>query len=444
MASRLPRGSVALFAPAPLAYMSHDVPYPFQQAPDLHYLCGFAEPSCLLACVKRGGGDGGRSSGSGVDAPDDAEWLLFVEPSDPAQALWDGPRAGIDGARRHILPDGEVLKIGAAPTTLLRILDAMDASRGDTAIRPGLLFDVDRNPQLTAALRPVLEWCKERQLRVTRAAAHVQPLRLLKSDAEAALMARAADATAEAFLETMAASSAAAARGGATEALLAARFEYETRLRGCGRLAYPCVVASGVRACTLHYMHNNALLSPGDLLLMDAGGSFGGYSADITRTWPLSGTFTPEQRDVYSAVLSVNEACIAAAKGDGGTSIASLHHLSLRLTHEALVQLGVLGPGEAHRVSRYYPHNIGHYLGLDVHDTPLASQSQPLLPGMALTVEPGLYFPPDDPQLPAWCRGIGVRIEDDIVIGSDGAARVLTTRAPKAVAEVEEAVRRGL
>ncbi|EOD38478.1 hypothetical protein EMIHUDRAFT_224570 [Emiliania huxleyi CCMP1516] len=385
MASRLPRGSVALFAPAPLAYMSHDVPYPFQQAPDLHYLCGFAEPSCLLACVKRGGGDGGRSSGSGVDAPDDAEWLLF--------ALWDGPRAGIDGARRHILPDGEVLKIGAAPTALLRILDAMDASRGDTAIRPGLLFDVDRNPQLTAALRPVLEWCKERQLRVTRAAAHVQPLRLLKSDAEAALMARAADATAEA-------------------------------LRGCGRLAYPCVVASGVRACTLHYMHNNALLSPG---------SFGGYSADITRTWPLSGTFTPEQRDVYSAVLSVNEACIAAAKGDGGTSIASLHHLSLRLTHEA----------------------GGHYLGLDVHDTPLASQSQPLLPGMAphplerfgglaLTVEPGLYFPPDDPQLPAWCRGIGVRIEDDIVIGSDGAARVLTTRAPKAVAEVEEAVRRGL
>jgi Xaa-Pro aminopeptidase len=171
-------------------------------------------------------------------------------------------------------------------------------------------------------------------------------------------------------------SAAAAAQGDQLEGLLAARFEFETKRRGCGRLAYPCVVASGANSVHLHYMHNNARLTPGHLLLMDAGGSYFGYSADITRTWPLSGTFTAEQRDIYEAVLGVNEQVIRAVRADGATSLQSLHQLSIRLMHDALVSLRILKPGEVHRVSRYYPHAIGHYLGLDVHDTPNASQSQ--------------------------------------------------------------------
>lgn len=394
LATSLPSGSVALFPSAPLAYMSHDVPYPYHQSPDVHYLCGFQEANCLLACAK-------PQASAGETA-----WHLFVQPSDPAQALWDGPRAGIAGASRHILPDGEVHPIGLAPRVLIGITEAVSASVAlvpvstDAPPSARLLFDAAVNPAITKSLGLLMEECVGLQLPVLPVAPYTQRLRLRKSAAEVALMRRAGDATAEAFIETMGASAAAAARGGELEALLAARFEYETKRRGAGRLAYPCVVASGERAVILHYMHNNAVLVPGDLLLMDAGASFGGYCADITRTWPLSGTFSPAQRDIYNAVLGVNEAVIAAVRADGSTSLQDLHLLSLRLTHEALVAIGVLRAGEAHRVPLYYPHAIGHYLGLDVHDTPLASQTQPLVPGMVLTVEPGLYFPLDDERLP--------------------------------------------
>jgi Xaa-Pro aminopeptidase len=551
LAAALPVGSVALFPSAPLAYISHDVPHLYAQSPDLHYLCGFLEANCLLACSKPWGGvrDGG------------ATWHLFVEPVDPAQALWDGPRAGVAGARQHILSDGEVHPIRTAPRVLREIVDAAVAGApppgsavgapGGSPSLPCLLFDSSVNPTITKSLSPLLE-ASAQKLRVMRASPLVERLRLRKSASEVGLMRHAAQTTAEAFVVTMGESAAAAARGDQLEGLLAARFEFETKRRGCGRLAYPCVVASGTNAVTLHYMHNNARLTPGDLLLMDAGGSYFGYSADITRTWPLSGSFTPAQRDIYEAVLSVNERVIQAVRADGTTSLQTLHQLSIRLTHEALVSLGILKQGDLQRVSKYYPHAIGHYLGMDVHDTPNASQSQasapraeqsqwrlraiesgtraelccaghlvtiirsmaaatadgrrggagvwsatgshrqagariplwapchvafptcpspprsllfysqpcpcsqprpfsqpcpcsqPLVPRMVLTVEPGLYFPTDDESIPAWCRGIGVRIEDDVLVDEQGCADVLTSGAPKSVAAVEDAVRAGL
>jgi len=368
LASTIPVGSVALFPSAPLSYISHDVAHTFHQSPDLSYLCGFQEANCLLACSR-------PVVGAPGSAPGDAYWHLFVTPCDPAQAIWDGPRAGVSGAREHILDDGEVHPIGSALRVLLEIVDASFCARGLAPSPPCLLFDSGLNPAITKSLSPLLEKSAQ-NLRVRPASPYAQRLRLRKTDAEVGLMRHAAEASAEAFIATMGESARAAARGDQLEGLLAARFEFETKRRGCGRLAYPCVVASGRNAVTLHYMHNNARLRPGDLLLMDAGGSYCGYSADITRTWPLSGSFTSAQRDVYEAVLGVNEAVICAVRDDGATSLQSLHQLSIKLTHEALVSLGILKQSEGARVSRYYPHAIGHYLGLDVHDTPAASQSQ--------------------------------------------------------------------
>lgn len=382
LAATLPVGSVAIFPSAPRAYISHDVLHTYAQSPDLHYLCGFLEPNCLLACSKPWVGSAGALDG-------DATWHLFVEPTDPAQALWDGPRAGVAGARQHILSDGQVHPIRTAPRVLRDMVDAAVAGAAPSASVGGplganrslacLLFDSAVNPTITKSLSPLLE-ASAQKLQVMRASPFVERLRLRKSASEISLMRHAAQAAAEAFVVTMEESAAAAARGDQLEGLLAARFEFETKRRGCGRLAYPCVVASGANAVFLHYMHNNARLTPGDLVLMDAGGSYFGYSADITRTWPLSGSFTPAQRDIYEAVLGVNEAVIRAVRADGATSLQSLHQLSIRLMHEALVSLGILKPAELQRVSRYYPHAIGHYLGLDVHDTPNASQSQARVP----------------------------------------------------------------
>ena len=419
LAASLPAKSMALFPSAPLSYMSHDVPFPYRQDVDLSYLCGFQEASSLLACVK----------------PNDAgseRWHLFVRPREPSRELWDGPSAGLPGARRHILPDGLVHALGSAADVLRGELPACDA-----------IF-LEGAGGVDATLKPLLAACQARRLAPRSVARLAQNLRVRKSDAEAALMRKSAAVCAGAFRTTMAAS-AMLTREGHTEDALAATFELDVRLAGAERLAYPCVVAGGANAVTLHYMHNNARLAPGSLLLMDAGCSLHGYASDLTRTWPLDGAFTAAQRRVYDAVLDVNERCIAMCVAGSGASLASIHRASLQWTFEHLVDLGILrrdDPAAASKVQRYYPHAIGHWLGLDVHDTPHVGTETALDAGMVVTVEPGLYFPPDDDALPEWCRGIGVRIEDDVLVGAAG-PEVLTAGAPKHADDVEACVRRG-
>ena len=257
-------------------------------------------------------------------------------------------------------------------------------------------------------------------------------LRVKKSAAEQSLMRQSAELSAKSFGAVMRASRHAARRG-LSEAVLAAQFEFECRVGGAERLAYPSVVAGGENATVLHYMHNDATLADGSLMLMDAGASLHGYSSDITRTWPLSGRFSAAQRDLYAAVLDVNLRVIAACQADGTTSLNSLHRLSMQYTFENLVSLGVLkrdDPQAFARCQRWYPHAIGHWLGLDVHDTPSVSSSAPLEPGMVVTVEPGLYFGAEDSDAPSWCRGIGIRIEDDVLITA-AAGEVLSGSVPK-------------
>ena len=268
----------------------------------------------------------------------------------------------------------------------------------------------------------------------------MQGLRLRKSRAELELMRRSGIVGAESMNATMQSSMHAAAQG-MMEATLAATFEFECRLQGAERLAYPCVVAGGSNAVTLHYMHNNAVMSPSDLLLMDAGSSVHGYCSDVTRTWPLGGRFNDGQRALYEAVLDVNERVIEACVADGRTSLNSLHRMSLHLMFEHMVQLGLLRREDAdasRRCQRYFPHAIGHWLGLDVHDTPAIDSGLSLDEGMVVTVEPGIYIPADDERVPHWARGIGIRIEDDVLITEAGSSpEVLTRHAPKRVDELE-------
>ena len=419
LAAALPPGSVALFPSVPLSYMSHDVPFPYHQETDLVYLSGLLEPSSMLACVRP------------PEAASPARWHLFVRPANPKEEMWDGARAGVQGAQSFFLPDGAAHPIDQAPTVLASEL------RGG-GVRH-LYYSPELNPQLDAQLRPALQQSAEAGLMKTHSSTRLaHQMRVCKSAAELRLMRRSGHVGAFAMNATMC-GSLQATRSGLTEHALAAHFEFEIKLNGAERLAYPCVVASGSNAVTLHYMHNNALLRDDSLMLMDAGSSVHGYCSDVTRTWPLGGTFSPAQRALYEAVLSVNERCIAHCKADGTTSLNALHRLSMQWTFDALVDLGVLkrsDPRAGQKCQRYYPHAIGHWLGLDVHDTPSIDSGRPLEPGMVITVEPGLYIPLDDEDAPAWARGIGIRIEDDVHV-TTGHAEVLTSDAPKRVEELE-------
>lgn len=359
--------------------------------------------------------------------------------------MWDGPRAGVAGARAFFLPEGEAHALDDAPSVLASELSAASSSTSSSSVAtPRIFFAAQRNPAITATLRSTLAQVQAQRgsVGIDAHMAHrlVQGLRLRKSAAEIDLMRRSGVVGADSMSSTMQASTRAAARG-MTEATLAATFEFEIRLHGAERLAYPCVVAGGVNAVTLHYMHNNCVMDPSSLLLMDAGSSLHGYCSDVTRTWPLGGRFSEGQRALYEAVLDVNERVIDACVADGRTSLNSLHRLSLQLMFDHLVQLGIIRhdePDARRRCQRYFPHAIGHWLGLDVHDTPAVDSGVAIDEGMVVTVEPGLYIPADDERAPEWARGIGIRIEDDVLITEAGTQpEVLTRRAPKRVAELE-------
>ena len=257
-------------------------------------------------------------------------------------------------------------------------------------------------------------------------------LRLVKSPAERVLMQEASRAGSEAFRSTMRWS-----KGRQQEGDLAAHMEYEARLRGASGLAYVPVVAGGDRANIIHYVRNDRRLAEGELVLMDAGAQKHGYCNDITRTWPISGRFSPAQRRLYEAVLRVQQHCITAVTrwqsiGDD-LSINALNQLASMLFVEELGALGFARPERA--VHQLFPHSIGHWLGMDLHDCPTVSCDEPLREGMTITIEPGLYVPAST-EYPEQYHGIGVRIEDDLLLTAKGAV-TLTERVPRDPEEIE-------
>ncbi|XP_069005687.1 xaa-Pro aminopeptidase 3 [Embiotoca jacksoni] len=392
----------------PTRYMSNDIPYPFHQNQDFLYLSGFWEPDSALVLHGKG-------------RPDQA--ILFVPRRDPGRELWDGPRSGKDGT--------------AALTGIERVHSIEELGVVLKSLRAtSLWYDSSQpaHPRLHQAhVAPVLKTgptpCSLRPL--------VHSLRAVKSSAEVALMQEAGRISAQAFRRTMALS-----HEDVDEAVLFAKFDYENRIHGANFLAYPPVVAGGNRANTLHYINNNQIIKDGEMVLLDGGCEYFGYVSDITRTWPVNGRFSPAQAELYEAVLEVQHSCLSLCSP--GVSLDHIYSTMLALLGRQLKQLGILKASTSDAdvlkaARRYCPHHVGHYLGMDVHDTPELSRSQPLQPGMAITIEPGLYISEDNDQAPKPFRGLGIRIEDDVVIRDKSGPLILSSDAPKTIADVEQA-----
>jgi len=254
-------------------------------------------------------------------------------------------------------------------------------------------------------------------------------------------MQRAADIAAESHVLAMK-----SVKPGMNEFQVEALMESYMRDQGASGVAYNSIIGGGKNATILHYVENNCPLNDGDLILIDAGAEYQGYASDITRTFPINGRFTPAQREVYDVVLDVQKQCVEATKT--GQTVKGRQELSIELLTEGMKKIGLLKGRTQDLIKKkayfkYYMHGVGHYLGLDVHDAgryftdQAAKNSRPFAPGMVLTVEPGLYIPPNDKSAPAKYRGIGIRIEDDVLVTEEG-NRNLTTKVPKEPEEIED------
>lgn len=400
-----------------------DVSFEFRPGSDFHYLTGFPEPGAVLA-IWRTGRNRHRS-------------ILFVRPRDSEREIWDGRRHGTAGAKHKFGVDA------AYPITELwqRLPELLQPHRR-MFWRLGADADLDR--RLLACFAAIAQDKRRRQPPAHPAIEDPIPAlaaqRLVKDAAELTAMRRAAAVTVAGHTAAMA-----AARPGLHEYEIQAALEGEFRCAGSPRNGYPSIVASGPNACILHYHENDRRMRAGDLLLIDAGAEVGGLTADVTRTFPVSGTFSAAQAAVYRVVLRAQAAGIRACKP--GAAWSAPHKACLRALTRGLVELGVLRGDVAKLVSKaafkpWYMHGTSHWLGRDVHDVGAYEgtdgKPEPMPRGAVLTVEPGLYFDRRDTRVPAELRGIGVRIEDDVLVDRSGPV-VLTAAAPKSIADVERA-----
>jgi Xaa-Pro aminopeptidase len=413
--------AVFVLPSAPELLRSRDTPVRYRPDSNLHYLTGFTEPGAVAVLTPF----------------DDAHRLtLFVRPRDAEREVWDGRRLGVDGAREHFGADA-AYPVAELDERLPKLLEP--AARVVYALGHDAAMDrrvLDR----VVAFRQGRQRTGRGPIAVEDPDLSVGQHRLMKDDAELALLREAARISA---LGHEAAIGAAAPGVGEWE--LEAVLEATFRAAGSAGPAYRSIVGAGVNATTLHHVANDGRARPGDLVLIDAGAEYRMYAGDITRTFPVSGRFSPARRAVYDVVLAAEQAAIDAVRP--GAGVTAVHDAAVRSITEGLVQLGLLRGDvdaivEANGYKRFFMHQTSHWLGLDVHDVGLyASAGRPvaLEPGMVLTVEPGLYIAADADDVPAEFRGIGVRIEDDVVVTADG-AEILTRGVPVEPDAVERLV----
>ncbi|GAW26952.1 putative xaa-pro dipeptidase [Rosellinia necatrix] len=404
--ARLPAGSAVVLPAAELRYRSGAVFYPFRQESNFLYLTGFAEPESLAVLRKLSDGD--------------YRFYLLCRSKDPAREQWNGPWSGVDAAR-DVWNADETGDIADPAAALAGAFDGVTVIYSDAARSPHGASEV--------ALRALLKRCAPHILSYEPLRPHVNELRAIKSPAEIANMRRAGQLSGRALTAAM-------RREWASEKDLAAFLEYEYQTSGLDGHAYVPVVAGGPRGLLIHYVLNQAALVPGETVLVDAGGEYGTYITDITRTWPVSGKFTAAQRDLYGAVLNVQRSVVSLCRASANMTLDDLQGVTERGLAQELGRLGfALGRGGAMRV--LFPHHVGHYVGLDVHDIPGYPRSVVLREGHCVTVEPGIYVPDaDDDRFPAHFRGMAVRIEDSVAVGDDNPL-ILTTEAVKEVADIE-------
>ncbi|MCC5791360.1 MAG: Xaa-Pro aminopeptidase [Legionellaceae bacterium] len=417
LACLMEAGAVALIPAASEVLRNGDSHYRFRQDSNFYYLTGFEEPDALLVII----------------ADDPPQSLLFNRPNDPVAEQWEGPRLGQKEAPAQ-LGVSEAYPIEEADVQLLRVL----------AERKTLYYPVGFYPAWEKRLAAVIAQLKD-QLRRGVSAPTTQidllpllsEMRLIKSEAEIALLRQAAAISATAHQNAMR-----LCRQLTNEGELDAELRYSFYRQGCRDVAYQPIVGSGAQSCILHYSANNRPLSPGGMVLIDAGGEYHNYAADISRSFPVNGRFSPEQRQVYEWVLNAQQAGIACIKP--GVAWNRVQECMVRILTEGLCDMGILQGDVDELVAAaayrpYYMHNSGHWLGLDVHDCGAYKQEgawRLFEPGMVLTVEPGLYLAAHIPGLDARWHGIGVRIEDDILVTADGYDN-LSAKAPVSVADIE-------
>jgi Xaa-Pro aminopeptidase len=410
--------AVAVFPAAPVFPRNSDVDHDYRQDSDLYYLTGFAEPESVLVLSARG-----------------RKTTMFVRARDPERETWDGPRAGVDGAKATFGAD-EAFPIKDLDDGLAKLFE--NVSRVYYRLgrnRPTddlLLRAIDKT---RSRFRAGVFWPTE----VIDPAEVVHEMRMFKATSDLDAMKNAVAITGEAHMRAMRTT-----KPGMHEYEVEALLLETFRRRGSERPAYGSIVGSGSNATVLHYRANNRKILDHELLLIDAGCEFDYFASDVTRTFPVSGKFTKEQQAIYELVLEAQDAGITASRS--GTTLEAVHTQSVRILTEGLVRLGLLSGSvdeiiEKEGYKPFYMHRTSHWLGMDVHDVGayfVGGKPRKLEPGMVLTVEPGIYIAPDyDKVAPEW-RGIGVRIEDDILV-TDGEPTNLTGSIPKSVAEVERA-----
>jgi Xaa-Pro aminopeptidase len=413
---------VAIIPSAHEVVRARDTHYRFRQDSDFRYLTGFLEPDAI-AVLAPGRKDGSRK----------AEFVLFVRPRDAEREIWDGRRAGPEGAQRHFGAD-QAFPIDQFETLLPRLL------AGRERVHYTLGEHAALDSRVTGCVRAIREVSRRGSAAPTDIVAletTLHEMRLRKTPAEIAVLEKACAVTAEAHCIAMQKT-----RPGLFEWQIGAEIHYHFARHDmeCG---YGSIIGGGDNACILHYVENNQKLKDGDLLLIDAGGELEGYTADITRTFPVNGRFSAAQQAVYEVVLEANKQAIKTLKA--GESVGKPHEVSTRVLTEGMVELGLLKGNvkdliKQDRQKQFFMHGTGHWLGMDVHDVgryKIDGAYRRFETGMVMTVEPGIYIAPGTPGVDRKYWGIGVRIEDDVVVTARG-PQVLTGGVPKDVRGIEK------
>ena len=418
--------AVCVFPAAPVFTRNNDVEHDYRQDSDLFYLTGWSEPATVL--VMSGANDAAAGKAS-------YRSTMFVRPRDADREIWDGPRFGVDGAKEHFGVDDAftIDKFEAELPKLFQNKKRLYYRLGvNRAMDDKVLEAIDR---ARARAKLGFTW----PIEIVDPGTILHEMRLFKSKDDLDAMRKAADITAEAHIRAMGAT-----KAGMHEFQVEAMILETFRKHGSERAAYGSIVGSGANATILHYRQNNKKMEKGELLLIDAGAEYDYYAADVTRTFPVGAAFSKEQQAIYELVLDAQEAGIARTVV--GSTLEQIHATCVDVITKGLVKLGLL-QGEVDQLTKdeaykpFFMHKTSHWLGMDVHDVGnyyVGGKARGLEPGMVLTVEPGIYIGKDYGKVPAEWRGIGVRIEDDILVTS-GAPDNLTRAIPKTVAELQQA-----
>ncbi len=422
-AERLGDG-VAILRSNAVTLRNADVDHEFRQDSDFYYLTGFDEPDAVVVIAP---------------AHPEHRFVLFVRPRDREREVWTGERAGVEGAR-EIYGADLAFPIDRLWEELPRCVMGARTLHYALGIEPA--FD-QKIVEMFARLRRERRLGKVAPTTLVDTGVILHEIRMRKTPEDLGFMREAARITAGAHVAAMR-----AARPGLREYDLAALIEYLFRRQGALRTGYATIVGAGANATVLHYVRNTAELCAGDLVLIDAGAEYEYFAADVSRTFPVSGRFTAPQRRLYEIVLAAQKAAIARVLP--GRSFGDIHAAAVEVLVDGLLDLGFLGAPRAEILEKelyrpFFMHRTSHWLGMDVHDVGayrIGEAWRTLEPGMTLTVEPGIYIAADNADVPAEYRGIGIRIEDDLVVAA-GAPEVLTAGVPKDVDAIEAIVGSG-